>query len=98
MDDALGNPFVVEVEDLFAEVEVVDDERTAGADPKRILVVGNRAALCRCQNVVAIFGELVEFAAFAAMRALVVNGNSVGLRDYSFLGHSLRSIFGCRIR
>ena len=43
--DALGDALVVEVEDLLAEVEVLEQRRPALADPQRVLVVGDRHAL-----------------------------------------------------
>ena len=43
--DALGDALVVEVEDLLAEVEVLEQRRAALADPQRVLVVGDRNAL-----------------------------------------------------
>jgi hypothetical protein len=43
--DALGDPLVVEVEDLLAEVEVLERRRAPIADPQRVLVVGDRYAL-----------------------------------------------------
>ncbi len=38
---ALGNPLVVEVKDLFAEMLVLEQRRSAGTLAQRILVVGN---------------------------------------------------------
>ena len=43
--DALGDPLVVEVEDLLAEVEVLQQRRAAGAVAERVLVVGGRDPL-----------------------------------------------------
>ena len=57
VDDALGNALVVEVEDLFAKGEVLEQRRPALAGAQRVLVVGNedalrsghrRTALARC--------------------------------------------------
>ena len=45
VDDALGDALVVEVEDLLAEVEVLEQRRAALADAQRVLVVGDRHAL-----------------------------------------------------
>jgi trans-2-enoyl-CoA reductase len=39
---------LVEVEDLLTEMEVVDNEGTARTNPKRVLVIGNWAALGGC--------------------------------------------------
>ena len=43
--DPLGDALVVEVEDLLAEVEVLQQRRPALADPQGVLVVGDRDAL-----------------------------------------------------
>ena len=45
MHDALGNPLVVEMEDLLAEMKILDQGRAARTDLERVLVVGDRAAL-----------------------------------------------------
>ena len=64
--DALGDALVVEVEDLLAEVEVLEQRRAALADPQRVLVVGDRHALLRRQpGAAAAVRRLVELAAVA---------------------------------
>ena len=45
MDDALGDALVVEVRDLLAEDEVLEQRRPAQARLQRVLVVGDRHAL-----------------------------------------------------
>ena len=45
VDDALGDALVVEVEDLLAEGEVLEQAGAAGADLQGVLVVGDRDAL-----------------------------------------------------
>ena len=45
VDDALGNPFVVEVRDLLAKDEVLEQRRSAQAGLERVLIVANRHAL-----------------------------------------------------
>ena len=45
MDDPLGNALVVEVEDLLAKGEVLEQRRTALAGAQRILVVGYEGSL-----------------------------------------------------
>ena len=52
MDDALGNALVVEVGDLFAEDEVLEQRRTAKARLERVLVVADRHALIGRQRAV----------------------------------------------
>ena len=73
MHDPLGNALVVEMEDLLAEMEVFDEGRAAGADSQRVLVVGDRAALRGGQHRRTVFGNLMQFAAFAALQFLIVN-------------------------
>ena len=50
MHDPLGNALVVEVEDLLAEMKVLDQRRSALADLQGVLVVGDRPALCGGQD------------------------------------------------
>ena len=60
VDDALGDALVVEVEELLAEVEVLQEGRAAGPDPERVLVVGDGDPLLRRQGRVAGVRRLVE--------------------------------------
>ena len=62
VDDALRNPLVVEVEDLLAHDEVVEQRWPPVADAQRVLVVGDGNALLRRQAWPAVAGDLVEFA------------------------------------
>ena len=62
VDDPLGDALVVEVEDLLAEVEVLQQRRPARPDPQRVLVVGDRHALLGGQRERAV-GRLVRLAA-----------------------------------
>ena len=66
MHDALGNALVVEVEDLLAEMEILERGRPAPADPQRVLVVGDRGALLRRQDRDIAARDLMRLAAFAA--------------------------------
>jgi hypothetical protein len=66
------------MEDLLTEMEVVDKRRAAGADAKRILVVGDGAALRGRQDRLSGFSVLMKLAAFASMEFLVMNGRDVG--------------------
>ena len=61
--DALGDALVVEVEDLLAEVEVLEQRRTPLAGPQRVLVVGDRDALLRRQPRSCAGRDLVGLAA-----------------------------------
>jgi len=47
MNDAFRDALMVEMEQLFAEMEIIHGERPARADTQRILVVGDRSALRR---------------------------------------------------
>ena len=50
VDDPLGDPLVVEVEELLAQMEVVQQRRTTGADLQTVLVIGDRRALLGGEN------------------------------------------------
>ena len=63
MDDALGNALVVEMGDLLAQDEILEQRRPARAALQRILVVGDRRALVGGERIVGGGGGLVEFAA-----------------------------------
>ena len=63
MDDALGNALMVEVEDLLAEVEVLQQRRAARALPQGVLVVGDRDALLGRQHRVIAARDLMGLAA-----------------------------------
>lgn len=72
MNHPLRNALVVEVKNLFAEVEVVHDERAARPDPKRILIVGDGTALCCRQHKRIALCDLMQLATLAALHVLVV--------------------------
>ena len=61
MHDALRNALVIEVGDLFAKHEILEQRRPPRMGPQRVLVVGNRDALVRRQHRVAATGVLVHF-------------------------------------
>jgi hypothetical protein len=77
VDDTLGDPFVIEVEDLLTEMEVVDEKRSARTDAQGILVIDDRRALRGRKDLMAVLSVLMEFAARAAMEFLVMNGDAV---------------------
>ena len=64
---------MVEMKDFLAEMEIFKGGWSPRANFERIVVVGNRAALGGCQNGVAIFSGLMQFATFTAPHALIVN-------------------------
>ena len=84
MNDPLGNSLVIEVKDLLAKMKIFQHRRPAGADLQRVLVVGDRDALLRGQDGETIFSGLMQFAAFAAPHALIVNFRGI-LRESSSL-------------
>ena len=64
--DPLGDALVVEVEDLLAEVEVLEQRRAARGRPaQRVLVVGDRHALLRRQHRNIAARDLVRLTAVA---------------------------------
>ena len=87
MYDPLGNAFVIEMEDLFPEGEILDQRRAAWADLQCVLIVRNRSALRGRQHRTVAFGDLMELAPFPAFELLVVNGRAVALRPARGSGH-----------
>jgi hypothetical protein len=63
MHDALGDALMVEMHDLFAKDEVLQQYRAARTGFERILVIGNRYALIGRQQGAVARGGLVRFAA-----------------------------------
>ena len=61
--DALRNPFMVEMGDLFAQDEVFEQRRAAGTALERVLVVGDAYALVGRQRLRARRGDLMGLAA-----------------------------------
>ncbi len=61
----LGDALVVEMEDLLAEMEVLEQRRTAFADPQGVLVVGDGHALLGRQHLVVAARDLMGLAALA---------------------------------
>jgi len=47
MDDALGDAFMVEMEDFLAKVEILEKGRTASALFQAVLIVGYRDTVLR---------------------------------------------------
>ena len=65
MHDALWDPFVIEVEDLLAEVEILEGCGATVADPQGVLIVRDRSALPRRQGFPSIASNLVGVASLA---------------------------------
>ena len=67
MHHPLGNALVVEMEDLLAEMEVLEQRRPARPDLERVLIVRNRSALRGGQDRHVACCDLMQFAALAAL-------------------------------
>jgi len=61
--DALGNTFVIEMGDFFAEDEILQKRRAARIGPERVLIIGKCEALVRGERAVTSTSGLVQFAA-----------------------------------
>jgi hypothetical protein len=68
---ALGDPLVVEVEELLAEVEVLERRRAALAYAEGVLVVADRRPLLRGEHLVLSPCPLVQLSARAVRRLLL---------------------------
>ena len=63
--NALGNPLMVEVIDLFAKEKILEEDRAARADFQLVFVVGYNRALVRGERRVGTACELVQFTGIA---------------------------------
>src|SRR6202012_4017852 len=54
MDDTFGDPFVVEVHDFLAQMEIVEQRRTPLADPETVVGVVNRDTCGRRESFAAL--------------------------------------------
>ena len=94
MHHALGDALMVEMEDLFAEMEILEHGRATRADLQRILIIGDRPALRGGQHRSGSAGMLVQFASFASNQFLVMDdGLAAGISAWR-LGHGLFSSCG----
>jgi hypothetical protein len=73
MHDALRNAFVVEMKDLLAEVEILQQRWSTRSDFQGVLIVGNRPTLSCRQNGRFARCSLMKFAAFPAVELLIVD-------------------------
>ena len=71
MNDTLRNAFVIKVEDLFSKMRILQQGRTASADPQRILVVGDRRPLLCRENWRITFGDLMRLPTFSPIYFLI---------------------------
>jgi len=60
MDNSLGNPLVVKVKDLLAEMEILHQHRPARTHAQVILIVGDGDALLRRQRLITVLRRLVR--------------------------------------
>jgi hypothetical protein len=63
VDDTLGDAFMIEMENLFAEVKIFQQRRTAFTDAQAVLVVGDRHTLLRGQHIAGRTGDLMQLPA-----------------------------------
>ena len=84
MHHALGNPLVVEMKDLLAEMKILDQGRPARTDLERVLVVRHRAALRGGQDRRIALRDLMQLAALAADQFLIVDGRRSCAADLPF--------------
>ena len=87
VDHALRNALVVEVENLFAKMEVFERGRSPCAHPESILVIGNRNALLRCKNGPFAACDLMSLATSAPMNRLICEMYGRGLVLLTLLFH-----------
>lgn len=74
MHDAFRDALVIEVKNLLAEMEVFERHRPANAYLERVLVVGNRDTLLRCQRRPLAARKLMRFPARAPVNRFVSVG------------------------
>ncbi|MNM70489.1 hypothetical protein D3C81_821180 [compost metagenome] len=60
VDHALGNALVVEVRDLLAQVEVLEQRGAAQAEPEGVVVLRNLEALVRGQRAVTVRDDIAD--------------------------------------
>src|SRR5664280_2888032 len=63
VNDTLRNALVIEMRDLLAKDEVLQERRAARVGPERVLIIGKRDALIRSERGVPLTGDLVQLAA-----------------------------------
>jgi len=78
---------MVEMKDLLAEMEILDQRWSALADLQGVLVVGYGRPLCRGQDFGIALGGLVKFASVSSHELLIMDGRGITRRLSSALGH-----------
>ena len=71
MDHALGDALVVEMGDLLAKDEILQQHRAARADSQRVLVVRNRDTLVGRHDRVIATRHLMQFATGPGLGAAI---------------------------
>ena len=71
MHDALRDALVIEMGDLLAQDEILEQRRAARAALERILIVGDRDALIGGQCIAGFRSDLMGLAAVARAHAVV---------------------------
>src|SRR5579871_817032 len=87
MHDALGNSLVVEVENLFAEVGVLQCGRTPHPNLQRVLVVGDRNSLLGSEPRNVAGGYLMGLASATSFDGLVAQMRDLAMVVGTFVAH-----------
>src|SRR5690606_8676522 len=80
MNDALGDALMVEVEDLLAEMEILEQRRAARALLEAVLVVGDRHAMLGGERRMA-GARLMRLAAGATILAVALHDRRIGRKE-----------------
>src|ERR1700740_339977 len=72
MNNALRNSLVVEMKNLFTEVEIFQGGRTTRTDLQSVLIIGDSDSLLRGEPRNALSCRLMSFAAFATRDSLII--------------------------
>ncbi len=83
MNDALGDALMVEVEDLLAEMEILEQRRAARALLEAVLVVGDRHAMLGSKRRMA-GARLMRLAAATTILAKALCDRSIRRKDWRF--------------
>ena len=84
MNDTLGNALMIKVEELFAEMKIVESDGTARAHLQGILIIGDWRALFRREDGYFAFRNLMKFAARGSARLSCKRGFVLRLLLVSF--------------
>jgi hypothetical protein len=73
VDDALGDALMIEMEDLLAQNEILQQRRAARARLEAVLVVADRYAMIGRKDRSGIVGALVRLAAVAGVALALID-------------------------